>query len=192
MAAKSSDAQHPLSVPDRGVLAELGTANLARTDSNKEATVTELGDDTLRAAIRFVPVARALKADLEEGIHMENYQGVGDVALRSFRTLQTSIGQITGDSFIVALGADLPDDASDKEKVWQALLAVDQLIAYLGPQAGFPSESQVVQDRRFQSYKQLTIGSITGTKADKITEQISKRVQGAEEPEEEDDEAAES
>ncbi len=192
MAAKSSDAQHPLSVPDRGVLAELGTANLARTDSNKEATVTELGGDTLRAAIRFVPVARALKADLEEIIHMENYQGVGDVALRSFRTLQTSIGQITGDSFIVALGADLPDDASDKEKVWQALLAVDQLVAYLGPQAGFPSESQVVQDRRFQSYKQLTIGSITGTKADKITEQISKRVQGAEEPEEEDDEAAES
>ena len=123
MAAKSSDAQHPLSVPDRGVLAELGTANLARTDSNKEATVTELGDDTLRAAIRFVPVARALKADLEESIHMENYQGVGDVALRSFRTLQTSIGQITGDSFIVALGADLPDDASDKEKVWQALLS---------------------------------------------------------------------
>ena len=192
MAAKSSDAQHPLSVPDRGVLAELGTANLARTDSNKEATVTELGGDTLRAAIRFVPVARALKADLEENIHMENYQGVGDVALRSFRTLQTSIGQITGDSFIVALGADLPDDASDKEKVWQALLAVDQLVAYLGPQAGFPSESQVVQDRRFQNYKQLTIGNITGTKADKITEQISKRVQGDEEPEEEDDEAAES
>lgn len=193
MAAESSDTQHPLSVPERGALAELGTTSLARTDSTEEETVTELGGDTLRAAIRFVPVARALKADLEESIHTENYQGIGDVALRSFRTLQTSIGQITGDPFIAALGSDLPDDASDKEKVWQALLAVDQLVAYLGPQAGFPSESQMVQDRRFQNYKQLTIGSITGAKAEKIIEQISKRVQGDEVPEEDaDEEAAES
>ena len=150
--------------------------------------MTELGGDTLRAAMRFLPVARALKADLEESIHTENYQGIGDVALRSFRNVQTSIGQITGDTFIVTLGSDLPDDASDKEKVWQALLAVDQLVAYLGPQAGFPSESQVVQDRRFQNYKPITIGNITGAKADKIIEQISKRVQGDEEPEEEDNE----
>ena len=192
MAAENSDTQHPLSVPGRGALAELGTANLAPTDSNKEATVTGLGGDTLRAAMRFVPVARALKADLEESIHTENYQGIGDVALRSFRNVQTSIGQITGDAFIATLGSDLPDDASDKEKVWQALLAVDQLVAYLGPQAGFPSESQVVQDRRFQNYKPITIGNVTGAKADKIIEQISKRVQGDEEPEEEDDEEAES
>ncbi len=154
--------------------------------------MTGLGGDTLRAAMRFVPVARALKADLEESIHTENYQGIGDVALRSFRNVQTSIGQITGDAFIATLGSDLPDDASDKEKVWQALLAVDQLVAYLGPQAGFPSESQMVQDRRFQNYKQLTIGNITGAKADKIIEQIGKRVQGDEGPGEEDDEEAES
>ena len=192
MATESSDTQHPLSVPDRGALAEVGTAGLARTDSNKEETVTELGGDTLRAALRFLPVARALKADLEESIHTENYQGIGDVALRSFRNVQTSIGQITGDTFIVTLGSDLPDDASDKEKVWQALLAVDQLVAYLGPQAGFPSESQVVQDRRFQNYKPITIGNVTGAKADKIIEQISKRVQGDEGPGEEDDEEAES
>ena len=192
MATESSDTQHPLSVPDRGALAEVGTAGLARTDSNKEETVTELGGDTLRAALRFLPVARALKADLEESIHTENYQGIGDVALRSFRNVQTSIGQVTGDTFIVTLGSDLPDDASDKEKVWQALLAVDQLVAYLGPQAGFPSESQVVQDRRFQNYKPITIGNITGAKADKIIEQISKRVQGDEGPGEEDDEEAES
>ena len=85
MVAESSDTQHPLSVLDRGTLAELGTANLARTDSNKEATVTELGGDALRAAMRFLPVARALKAGLEESFHTENYQGIGDVALRSFQ-----------------------------------------------------------------------------------------------------------
>ncbi len=188
---ESSDTQHPLSVPERGALDQPGAANLARADSDKEETVAELGGDALRAAIRFVPVARALKADLEESIHMESYQGTGSVALRSFRNLQRSIGQITGDSFIASLGSDLPDNATDKEKVWQALLAIDQLLAYLGPQAGFPSESQVVQDRRFQNYKQLTIGSITGAKADKITEQIGKRIQVDEDLTEEGEEVEE-
>lgn len=189
MSEESNDTQHPLSVPERGALAESGGADLVQTDSDREETVTEFSGDTLRAAIRFVPVVRALKADLEESIHTENYQGTGDVVLRSFRNLQGSIGQITGDSFVASLGSDLPDEATDKEKVWQALLAVDQLLAYLGPQAGFPSEGQLVQDRRFQNYKQLTIGSIAGAKADKIIEQIGKRIEGDEKPEEEEAES---
>ena len=155
--------------------------------------MTELGGDTLRAAMRFLPVARALKADLEESIHTENYQGIGDVALRSFRNVQTSIGEITGDTFIVTLGSDLPDDASDKEKVWQALLAVDQLVAYLGPQAGFPSESQVVQDRRFQNYKPITIGNVSrGPKQTRSSSRSASESKAMGSQEEEDDEEAES
>jgi hypothetical protein len=96
-------------------------------------------DDTLRALIRLIPPARALKEDLERSIHLEIYAGTGDLAIRSFNGLQASAAAITNDSYVATLVLTPSDTAGDKEKVSLALLAAGQLAAYLEGQTGLVS-----------------------------------------------------
>jgi hypothetical protein len=93
-------------------------------------------DDTLRALIRLIPPARALKEDLEKSIHLEIYAGTGDLAIRSFNGLQASIAAITNEPYVATLALIASESAGDKEKVSLALLAVGQLTAYLEGQTG--------------------------------------------------------
>lgn len=93
-------------------------------------------DDTLRALIRLLPPARALRDDLERSIHLEIYAGTGDLALRSFNGLQASVATITDDPYVATLALTAPETAGDKDKVSLALLAAGQLAAYLEGQTG--------------------------------------------------------
>ena len=98
--------------------------------------MAENSDDTLRALIRLLPPAKALKEDLEKSIHLELYPGMGDMAIRSFQGLQESVARITSDPYVASLSLNIASGAGDKEKVSVALLAAGQLAAYLEGQTG--------------------------------------------------------
>ena len=100
------------------------------------AKVSENNDEGLRTLIRLVPPARALKEELEKSIHLELYAGTGDLAVKSFQGLQVNVAKIVDDSYVDALSLSAPKEATDKEKVSLALMAIGQLVAYLEGQIG--------------------------------------------------------
>ncbi len=113
-----------------------GTQLTERADPSQEDTMTNDADGTLRALIRLIPPARALKEDLENSINLELHAGSGDLAVRVLNGLQASVVRITNDPYIETLALDPSAEEDDKQKVSQALLAVGQLVAYLEGQTG--------------------------------------------------------
>lgn len=93
-------------------------------------------DEGLRALIRLLPAARALKEDLEKSLHLDTWAGTGDTALRMFQGLQKSVAALSDDVYVQCLEPDLAKEASDKEKVATVALAAGQLLAYLEGQTG--------------------------------------------------------
>jgi hypothetical protein len=96
----------------------------------------QLTIEDLRALIRLIPAARALHDELDRSIHLETFEGTGDLAARSFRGLQQSVYAITEDPYIAALEIPASDAVPDRHLVSQVILAASQLIAYLEGQAG--------------------------------------------------------
>jgi hypothetical protein len=93
-------------------------------------------DSQLRALIRLLPPARALKDQLEKSLHLETYAGTGDFAIASLRGLHASAARVSDDPYLAALGVQVPEGAGDREKVSLALLAASQLFAYLQGETG--------------------------------------------------------
>ena len=96
--------------------------------------MTETAD--LSALIRLIPPARALKNDLEASLHMDLYTGTGDIAVKSFNNLHASVSRFIDDPYVKSLALEVPEEASDKEKVILARLASSQLVACLESQTG--------------------------------------------------------
>ena len=94
----------------------------------------------LRALIRLIPPARALKNDLEESIHTELYAGTGDLAVKSYNNLHTNLTRYIDDPYIESLALKAPENANDREKVLLARMAASQLVAYLEGQIGLVGE----------------------------------------------------
>jgi hypothetical protein len=90
----------------------------------------------LRALIRLIPPARALKNDLEASIHKELYEGTGDLAVKSYNNLHASVSRLTDDPYVKSLALEVAERANDKEKVLLARLAASQLVACLEGQTG--------------------------------------------------------
>ena len=95
-------------------------------------------ESTLRALIRLIPPARSLKEELEKGLHMELYEGAGEMAVQSYQGLQTSVARLAADPYVESLSVRIPPEADDKQKVAVTLLAAGQLLAYLEGQTGLP------------------------------------------------------
>lgn len=119
-------------------------------------------DSQLRALIRLIPPVKALKDDLEESLHMELYEGTGNLALQSFRGLQASVTAITDDPYVKTLNLEIASEASDKEKVSLARLAAGQLAAYLEGQTGLVSLGGEGSKRSYQTAPNITINGING------------------------------
>ena len=90
----------------------------------------------LRALIRLIPPARALKNDLEASLHMELYTGTGDTVVKSYNNLHANVSKYIDDPYVKSLALEVPEEASDKEKVLLARLASSQLVACLESQTG--------------------------------------------------------
>jgi hypothetical protein len=95
--------------------------------------------EDLRSLIRLIPPLRALRDDVEQSLHLETFEGTGDLAVRSFQGLQASIVRITEDPYVEALTLDIVDGMKDKHKLSQVMLASGQLLAYLEGQTGVNS-----------------------------------------------------
>lgn len=99
--------------------------------------MAEIRDDQLRSLIRLIPPARALKEQLEEQIHLELSDGLGDYAVRTVQGLHASVSRLTDDDpYVASMGLSVVDDADDRKKVSLALLASSQLVAFLEGQTG--------------------------------------------------------
>ena len=90
----------------------------------------------LSALIRLISPARALKNDLAASLHMEMYTGTGDTAVKSYNNLHASVSRFIDDSYVESLALEVPEQASDKEKVLLGCLASSQLVACLESQTG--------------------------------------------------------
>jgi hypothetical protein len=101
--------------------------------------MTELDGPLLRALIRLIPPARALKEEAEKSLHLEMQEGVGDFALQSYRGLHARILEVTADTYLAALRLDADAAADDRQKMAATVLAAGQMVAYLEGQTGVPS-----------------------------------------------------
>lgn len=152
-----------------------------------ERRVTMAGsDEQLRALIRLIPPARALKEELEKSIHLELYAGTGDLAVRSFQGLQASVNRISADPYVASLELQAAPAASDREKVSLSLLAAGQLLAYLEGQTGVAGLTKS-GDWHLQTAPNIAVNNIEGLGpggADKVMEMITSAVKGKERGEE--------
>lgn len=116
----------------------------------------------LRALIRLIQPARTLKEDLETSIHSEEYDGIGEIALRNFTQLRTAAaGLLADDPYIAGLSGTLPENSSDKEKVWHSYLAVGQLAAYLESHVGVSAGAGGrAGSTNYTIQRGLTVGSL--------------------------------
>jgi hypothetical protein len=111
--------------------------------------------DNIRALIRMIPPARALRQELKAIVASETFDGVGKLAVRNFTGLLKSIMALTGDGdYLATLSVESPGEggAGDKEQVMAVLLSLSQLIAYLEGQAGLPASGAEEQAKDMRNY----------------------------------------
>lgn len=71
-----------------------------------------------------------LRRDTEHMVPMEMYHGMGNVVVRTYTALHQTIKRLIDEPLIEVLSIDLPDDATDRQKVTQVNLLAGQLHAY--------------------------------------------------------------
>lgn len=148
-----------------------------------EIPVTET-ENTLRALIRFISPARALKEELEKGLHMELYEGTGEMAVQSYQGLQTSVARLTDDPYVESLSVRIPPDADDKQKVAITLLAAGQLLAYLEGQTGMPGVGGGGNNMQMAPNINVLSGNIKGVTPEAIEKALDIAHSGATKSEE--------
>ena len=137
-------------------------------DTTKEVEMTETGDEKLRALIRLIPPARALKRDLEKSINLELYSGAGNLAVKSFQGLQTSVAKIADDPYVDSLSLVVAENATDKEQVSQVLLAVGQLVGYLEGQTGLVGMGGSKEAQHIQTAPWIQLMNVKGVSSEAI------------------------
>jgi uncharacterized protein YjbI with pentapeptide repeats len=91
---------------------------------------------------RLLPALESLARSTRDALASGTYQGTAEMAARSYRSLHTKIAALLPDDPYItdALALDIPDAASDREKIAAVQLAVTQLTEYLkGQMRGAPS-----------------------------------------------------
>lgn len=130
--------------------------------------------NTLRALIRLIHPTHTLKSDLETSIHAEEFEGIGEIALRNFTQLQSAAASLLADDpYVTGLGGALPENSSDKEKVWHSYLAVGQLAAYLESHVGVSaSAGGSGKEAIYNIQKGLTVGSLHAQNPEELLRQL--------------------
>ena len=130
-------------------------------------------DDTLRALIRLIPPARALKEDLEKSLHLEIYSGTGDMAIKSFNGLQASASSISSDPYLASLQLSPSESLNEKEKVSLALLASGQLSAYLEGQTGLIGYGGSNGGNHYATAPNINMNNVEGISQESINRMLS-------------------
>ena len=122
----------------------------------------------LRALIRLIPPARALKDDLEASIHKELYEGTGDLAVKSYNNLHASVSRLIDDPYVKSLALEAPEKANDREKVLLARLAASQLVACLEGQTGLVGLGKGSGSNSDNFYAPVINGPISDVSSEKL------------------------
>jgi len=91
-------------------------------------------DENTRAALRqLLPALKALAKSVDRSYWTGTYEGSGDMAVKSYSSLQRKIAELLPDDHYVtdALALEIAPDATEQQKVAQVQLAVSQLVNYL-------------------------------------------------------------
>jgi hypothetical protein len=90
-------------------------------------------DNTRQALRQLQPALKALAKSVERSYWSGTYEGTGDMAVKSYRSLQKRIAQILPDDYYItdALVLEIAPEATEQQKVAQVQLAVSQLLNYL-------------------------------------------------------------
>lgn len=91
-------------------------------------------DDTKRQALRqLLPALKSLAKSVEHSYWSGAYEGTGDMAVKSYSSLQRRIAELLPDDYYVteALVLEIKPEATEQQMVAQVQLAVSQLHSYL-------------------------------------------------------------
>ncbi len=91
-------------------------------------------DENKRQALRqLLPALKSLAKSVEHSYWSGSYEGTGDMAVKSYRSLQRRIAELLPDDVYVteALALEIKPEATEQQMVAQVQLAVSQLYSYL-------------------------------------------------------------
>jgi hypothetical protein len=98
-----------------------------------------VSDPNLRAVIRYIPMARALKAEVDRIVTLESFEDTGDLVAGSVRRLLAGVARLVDDPYVSSLAEDVEGQPSDRRRVIAAQFALSQLLAYLEAETGVTS-----------------------------------------------------
>lgn len=96
----------------------------------------ELTVEGLRSLIRLTIPLQKLREDAEQSIHLEFYQGNGNLFIRTFQGLRDKVLQIMDDPYVASMEFEINDQINDREKVAQTLILTGQLLSYIQAETG--------------------------------------------------------
>jgi hypothetical protein len=90
-------------------------------------------DESTRNNLRqLLPALRALNDSVEKSYVTSTFQYAGDMLVKSYQKLYAKLREVLPeDFFLEALGLELPEGATDEQKVTQVRVAVSQLTSYM-------------------------------------------------------------
>ncbi|MHB0878723.1 MAG: hypothetical protein ACYC5O_22010 [Anaerolineae bacterium] len=119
-----------------------------------------VSDSNLRALIRYMPMARALKSEVDRIATLESYEDSGELVAGSFRRLLAGVTRLTDDPYLAGLGEDVEAAGTDKRRVTATQLGLSQLLAYLESETGVTA-SEYGGILNYQK-NPVTIGTLRG------------------------------
>jgi|GEM_PF-6508624 len=78
---------------------------------------------------RAVNALRSIRQDTKHMVSMELHVGMGNVLVKTYTAIHQSVSGIISDPIVDALVIDLPEDATDRQKVTQVIILAGQLLS---------------------------------------------------------------
>jgi uncharacterized protein YjbI with pentapeptide repeats len=138
-----------------------------------------MDEKEMNALRQLLPALKALAKSVEHALLTGAYQGTGDMAVKSYRSLHNRIAELLPEDYYVTQGLalDISDEATEQQKIAQVNLAVSQLSNYLEGlvrNPGFPFGGGAPWGGDIEDLKDMTRGL-----RDRILEQTKQSIRRA-------------
>lgn len=138
-----------------------------------------MDEKEMMALRQLLPALKALAKSVEHALFTNTYEGTGDMAVKSYRSLHNRISELLPEDYYVTQGLalEVADDATEQQKIAQVNLAVSQLVNYLEGQIrsqGFPFGGGAPWMGDMDDLKEMTRGL-----RDRILEQTKQSIRRA-------------
>lgn len=138
-----------------------------------------MDEKDMTALRQLLPALKALAKSVEHAMYTGAYEGTGDMAVKSYRSLHSRIAELLPEDYYVTQGLvlDMSDGATEQQKIAQVNLAVSQLSNYLEGLVrtqGFPFGGGAPWGGDMEDLKDMTRGL-----RDRILEQTKQSIRRA-------------